>query len=241
MIRGDRKGARALGGALCVLLGLAALCLRAAPALAQVPAGCPVALGNADLVGHDLSVSFCELCDVGTVRIVIENPFGPGDGVGDFSELVITEDLMASGLSYVPGSTTFSGTNLPFVPAPVAPAPEPTTDPPPAPNPDPTPTPDPTPDPPAAFGTIAGPCGLVAPQLDDATGSLLRNRFDFDDDPYDDPADRPRLTSGAQTIARSPNAGRTCAPWRSCRRRCSGRYWPRCGSGGASACAASPP
>ena len=98
-----------------VALGLAVLLLPAEPVSAQVPAGCPAALRTADIVGHDLRVSFCELCDVGDVRIVIENPFGRADDI-DFTDLVVTEDLMASGLTYVPGSTSFSGSNI-VVPA----------------------------------------------------------------------------------------------------------------------------
>jgi uncharacterized repeat protein (TIGR01451 family) len=122
MIRGDRYGAKALGGGLAsLLLGVVVLCLPAERASAQVPPGCPATLGSADLIDHDLVTSFCELCDEGTVRIEIENPFGPAAGVGDLSELVVTEDLMASGLTYVPGSTQFFGVNVAAPPV-VAPA-----------------------------------------------------------------------------------------------------------------------
>ncbi len=122
MIRSDHIRARTLGSRSgLLLLGLSAVVLFAAPAAAQpVPASCPAALRTSDIIRHDFGVSFCELCDVGTVRIVIENPFRPWDDV-DFSEIVVTEDLMASGLTYVPGSTRFAGSNvtLPSVVEPV--------------------------------------------------------------------------------------------------------------------------
>jgi len=110
-----------MGRALCaVLLCLAAWTLAPARASAQaVPGTCPAALASADIVAHDFSVSFCELCSVGTVRIVVENPFAPQDDV-DFSAIVVQENLRDSGLTYVPGSTDFSGTNV-FVPADVEP------------------------------------------------------------------------------------------------------------------------
>jgi len=96
-----------------LLLGLVALLLLPAErASAQpVPDGCPDALATADIIRHDFSVSFCELCDVGTVRIVIQNPFQMWNQV-DFSEIVVREDLMDSGLTYVDDSTSFSGINL---------------------------------------------------------------------------------------------------------------------------------
>lgn len=86
-----------------------------------VPPGCPSSLGTADLIDHNLSVSFCELCSQGQVRIEIENPLGNGADDVDFSNLVVTEDLLASGLTYVPNSTVFSGTNI-VAPAPFEPA-----------------------------------------------------------------------------------------------------------------------
>ena len=65
----------------------------------------------ADLIDHDFSVSFCELCEIGTVRIEIENPFRNNDDA-DFTDIVITEDLRASGLTYVPNSTQFTGNGV---------------------------------------------------------------------------------------------------------------------------------
>ena len=76
-------------------------------AMAQaVPPSCPSSLATADIIEHDFTVSFCELCDVGTVRIEIENPYRNNDDT-DFSDLVVTENLLASGLTYVAGSTDF--------------------------------------------------------------------------------------------------------------------------------------
>ena len=72
------------------------------PALAQVPPSCPSSLSTADIIEHNFSVSFCELCGVGTVRLDIENPYSDQDDV-DFSDLVVTENLQASGLTYVAG------------------------------------------------------------------------------------------------------------------------------------------
>ena len=52
---------------------------------------------------HDLVNSFCELCGIGTVRLAAEN-------VGGISlvNISLTENLMASGLTYVSGSTQIS-------------------------------------------------------------------------------------------------------------------------------------
>ena len=80
-------------------------------ASAQVPPNCPADLPTANIIEHDFSVSFCELCDVGTVRMVIENPYRQQDDA-DFSDLVVTEDLQISGLTYLPGTTRFTATNI---------------------------------------------------------------------------------------------------------------------------------
>ncbi|MDP6981018.1 MAG: OmpA family protein [Myxococcota bacterium] len=115
----DGKGQRAKvqrnkGGFLAILsaLSFALIALSAPPALAQtVPPGCPSSLGTADLIDHDFTVSFCELCSIGTVNIVIKNPTSVPDEV-DLSEIIVREDLGSSGLTYVAGSTTFTGTNV---------------------------------------------------------------------------------------------------------------------------------
>lgn len=108
-----RHGIGLLERALLVLasLSLAVLGLAQSARAQAVPGTCDPQLGTADLIDHDLSVSFCELCTTGTVRIAIDNPFDAGDDL-DFSELVVVEDLQASGLTYVPNSTTFSGANI---------------------------------------------------------------------------------------------------------------------------------
>jgi len=118
MIRCDQNSVRALGSrAVLLLLALAALLLPAPQASAQpVPPTCPRSLGTATIISHDFNVSFCELCDQGTVRIVIQNPFRRSDDV-DFSDLVITENLRASGLTYVVGTTRFGGSNITPPPA----------------------------------------------------------------------------------------------------------------------------
>jgi hypothetical protein len=56
------------------------------------------------------------------------------------------------------------------------------------------------------FGTIMGPCDVVAPQLDEPTPSLFANRFDFHDDPYDQ-EDLLLLTPGAREIYSDGGAG----------------------------------
>ncbi|MDH3641153.1 MAG: DUF11 domain-containing protein, partial [Gammaproteobacteria bacterium] len=94
------------------LIVIAMGCLLCFSQLAQADGPtCPAALHSANAISHDLSVSFCELCDIGTVRLVVENPFRASDDA-DFSNIVVTEDLLASGLTYVPGSTSFSTTNV---------------------------------------------------------------------------------------------------------------------------------
>jgi len=112
MVRSPSKRARRLRVAFSsALLGHLVFLLLSAPAAAQVPATCPSELGTQSLVDHDFGVRFCALCDIGTVRVVVENPFRPSDDL-DFTALVITEDLRASGLTYVPFTTTFSGVNV---------------------------------------------------------------------------------------------------------------------------------
>ncbi len=110
MTRFSRKPVKfPVSGVLSVLV--AGLLLFANPAEAQVPPTCPANLATADLIDHDFSVSFCELCDIGTVRLEIENPYRQADNV-DFSDIVVTEDLQISGLTYLPGTTRFTATNM---------------------------------------------------------------------------------------------------------------------------------
>ena len=91
-------------------LACAILIVASAGAQAQ-DASCPANLGTSSVIDHDFSASFCELCSVGTVRIEIENPFGPSEDA-DMSDIVVTEDLLASGLSYVPNTTQFIGSGV---------------------------------------------------------------------------------------------------------------------------------
>ena len=112
MARLSNSGARAPRSAMRIaLLGFFALLASASVASAQVPPTCPPELGTEDLVEHDFSVSFCELCDVGTASIVVTNPFNPFQDL-DFSDIVVSEDLQASGLTYVPLTTTLTGDNV---------------------------------------------------------------------------------------------------------------------------------
>ncbi|TDI53405.1 MAG: hypothetical protein E2O97_00520, partial [Acidobacteria bacterium] len=106
------------GGRGRLLLWLAALILLAAPASAQVPAGCPNSLHDThgdDLIRHDMSASFCTLCAQGFVTIVVENPTRKADAV-DFTGIIINEDLGSSGLTYV-GPTTVSTVNTATTPS----------------------------------------------------------------------------------------------------------------------------
>ena len=70
---------------------------------------------------------------------------------------------------------------------------------------------------PEVFGAIGGECGRLMAELRAGTPgsgsrpSFFEIRFDFADDPFDDPADRPRLTDDAQEVLRDGNEGG--APW----------------------------
>ena len=93
MLHNANVGGRMLTRILLVPLLCATFLLQSNEAVAQA-ASCPANLGTANAIDHDLTVSFCELCEVGTVRIEIENPFGNNDDA-DFSDIVITEDLLS--------------------------------------------------------------------------------------------------------------------------------------------------
>lgn len=107
-------GARVLRQALC-LSALVVASLSSEAKAQSVPASCPANLSTANIVSHDFTVSFCELCDVGTVRMVIENPYEQADLV-DMADIAITEDLRISGLTYLPGTTSFTAVNMPAPP-----------------------------------------------------------------------------------------------------------------------------
>ena len=98
----------------CVM-ALSAVLWSADAAAQAIPPTCPNDLGTANIIDHDFTVSFCELCEIGTVRIDIENPYRRVDDA-DFSDIVITENLLASGLTYVSNSTRFSTNNVPTPP-----------------------------------------------------------------------------------------------------------------------------
>ena len=57
-----------------------------------------------NVISHDLSGSYCELCGSGPVRIVLTN-----EADQPLTNVTVTEDLGSSGLEYVPGSTTIDG------------------------------------------------------------------------------------------------------------------------------------
>jgi hypothetical protein len=56
-------------------------------------------------------------------------------------------------------------------------------------------------------GVISGLCGRVAPQYLSPDPTFFEVHLDFGMDQYDDPAERPRLTPGAQTILMEGTAG----------------------------------
>jgi uncharacterized repeat protein (TIGR01451 family)/fimbrial isopeptide formation D2 family protein len=59
-------------------------------------------------ITHQLGVSFCELCGIGHVTVRFSYP---GNNNPDLTNLIVTEDLGASGLTYIPGTTTFAVNN----------------------------------------------------------------------------------------------------------------------------------
>ncbi|MDP3238326.1 MAG: hypothetical protein Q8N26_36370 [Myxococcales bacterium] len=60
-------------------------------------------------------------------------------------------------------------------------------------------------------GRIVGECQRVPGELGRPEPSYLQVRLDFGMDAFDDPAERPRLTPGAQTMLATPNAGGSSA------------------------------
>ena len=66
------NGRRMVNRYLLRVFACAFLVFAAGSAQAQ-DASCPVNLGTANVIDHDFSVSFCELCETGTVRIEVEN------------------------------------------------------------------------------------------------------------------------------------------------------------------------
>jgi uncharacterized repeat protein (TIGR01451 family)/fimbrial isopeptide formation D2 family protein len=63
-------------------------------------------LPNSLTLTYDLANSYCELCGVGTIRLTAANTGGIA-----LTNVNVVQDLMASGLTYVPGSTRISLNN----------------------------------------------------------------------------------------------------------------------------------
>ncbi|MFH0934108.1 MAG: hypothetical protein V1879_02795, partial [Pseudomonadota bacterium] len=63
----------------------------------------------ANVINHDLAISYCELCGSGQVSILLTNPSNV-----DLNDLTVTENLGASGLTRVAGTTTYSINGGPF-------------------------------------------------------------------------------------------------------------------------------
>ncbi len=57
----------------------------------------------ANVISHDLAFSYCELCGTGQVSILLTNPSNV-----TLDNMIVTENLGSSGLTYVAGSTTYS-------------------------------------------------------------------------------------------------------------------------------------
>ncbi|MFL6621550.1 MAG: hypothetical protein ACJ8NR_02875, partial [Sulfurifustis sp.] len=81
---------------------------------ASVYAACPTLNPT---ITHQTNISFCELCGIGEVTIRFTYP---GNNNPDLTNLVIREDLGSSGLTYIPGTTSFAVNNG-TAPAPVNP------------------------------------------------------------------------------------------------------------------------
>jgi len=56
---------------------------------------------STSVVSHNAFTSFCEFCGDGEVRLIVQNPENTA-----LQDITIVEDLLASGLTYIPGSTT---------------------------------------------------------------------------------------------------------------------------------------
>ncbi|MGD8594891.1 MAG: hypothetical protein PVF82_18840, partial [Gammaproteobacteria bacterium] len=71
--------------------------------LQAVLAACPTLNPS---ITHRTSVSYCELCGTGQITIRFTYPSNSNDP--DLTNLVMTENLGASGLTYIPGTTSFN-------------------------------------------------------------------------------------------------------------------------------------
>jgi uncharacterized repeat protein (TIGR01451 family)/fimbrial isopeptide formation D2 family protein len=103
----SRKAGSSGGGgidrAIALLFATVALVLLLSPN--ETRANCATDPSTFSVVSHDLVSSYCELCGIGQIRILVTNP----DNQQELTNIDVSEDLSASGLEYVPGSTTFNG------------------------------------------------------------------------------------------------------------------------------------
>ena len=83
-----------------VLLGL----LLFVPINSAFAATCSDDPSTLNVISHDLSGSYCELCGSGQIRIVLTN-----EADQPLTNVTVVENLGASGLEYVTGSTTIDG------------------------------------------------------------------------------------------------------------------------------------
>ena len=97
-IRGYYRVILALG-----LMVSSGFLLPAGTALASHPK-CSDDPSTFNVVSHDFSASYCELCGIGEIHIVISNPANQ-----PLTNITVTEDLGASGLEYIAGTTTING------------------------------------------------------------------------------------------------------------------------------------
>ncbi|MFZ2161061.1 MAG: isopeptide-forming domain-containing fimbrial protein [Sideroxyarcus sp.] len=84
------------------LLALMALIFPATVAAAPVTTSCNNAPFT-NVISHNLAISYCELCGTGQVSILLTNPSNVV-----LENLTVTEDLNATGLTRVAGTTTYS-------------------------------------------------------------------------------------------------------------------------------------
>jgi large repetitive protein len=95
-------------GAAKLLLAVVGLLLSFENAFAVCPAQIDPSITHRVSGSATTSISYCELCGIGSVTIRFSYP---GSNNPDLTNLVITENLGSSGLTYVTGTTTFSVNN----------------------------------------------------------------------------------------------------------------------------------
>ena len=87
-----------------LLIAVTALVVGLLISIGDARADCSTDPSTFNVVSHDLANSYCELCGVGQIRVNVSNPDSQ-----NLTNISVTEDLSASGLEYVPGSTIFNG------------------------------------------------------------------------------------------------------------------------------------